>query len=801
MKSNFKKYLTFILLLIATFISLNKISAYSIYDENNPGSSYGGGGDDLTNSPTKWPNTSFKSARVRIFRGNNVVLQGYLFIASSKDGCYGSAQAKLCTTSGYRYSNVNSINDWTCSNEQTIKFNACIYGNNLDKSWGVDSSNGNYLNNYLSNDNYSNLKNILSSMGYGSSNYNDSDIVIIEPATFVYCAGTPYFGTSTALMGANVSYKGSANNSSNLCKAADNAEYPGSTFRNLFNSMSLALKVSTGSTCGMQSDGTDFYDQCGYFKYNISDFGYIPKYNLTITKKDSSNNKAIGGVKFTLSGNGFADSCTTNYSDGTCTISSILGDSNAYTLTESSPNGYSFDKCDGCDSVSGNTMKVKITGNKSITVYNKKSCTGELEALGSNPTKTQLVNLYKIYKNKGLLNFSNPSCNNNITPNYSEKYSCMYADININNFNENNLSGFEDEITLNNNYTAFCAHTYNFSNVLNITSEYNFGTFKSGQMFLNLNSPKIGEGTIIRTCYVFGNSNSFSNDKTYSSYIGSVSLNDKVLISEIPTETANKSTESGYAILTWTYKTIYNLSPVYSVNGSGKIVYSSCPNCKFLGYGFVSNLDIASGEKTVPFKITESNGNILVNDNSSCRYNIYNEILVGGDLNIEFRSVDVDDPFPGKTGNNRNSGTNWSIVSLDTNGDGIIDNTDYNNLKNSISSLSSKYDINKDGVIDDSDLSIINTYIQFKEDLYATNIFQNTPNSYGIIPKTNERVEPKYVITLIPSTIQDIKSYNLNTTYDDYNLTCREDGGICTSNYLTTLIEKNIVKINSSSKR
>ena len=48
-------------------------------------------------------------------------------------------------------------------------------------------------------------------------------------------------------------------------------------------------------------------------------------------------------------------------------------------------------------------------------------------------------------------------------------------------------------------------------------------------------------------------------------------------------------------------------------------------------------------------------------------------------------------------------------------------------------------DINKDGKVDDSDAKILlDKYKGMK--LYDESIFLNRPNSYGIIPKTNEKV-------------------------------------------------------------
>ena len=82
------------------------------------------------------------------------------------------------------------------------------------------------------------------------------------------------------------------------------------------------------------------------------------------------------------------------------------------------------------------------------------------------------------------------------------------------------------------------------------------------------------------------------------------------------------------------------------------------------------------------------------------------------------------------------------------------------------------------------DNETVNTYI------YSAN------NSYN---KNNET--PLYTIKLTPSIIEKIKSDNKEKSYDDYNLTCKNDGTVCISNYLTCLQERGIIQINNSEKR
>ena len=122
--------------------------------------------------------------------------------------------------------------------------------------------------------------------------------------------------------------------------------------------------------------------------------------------------------------------------------------------------------------------------------------------------------------------------------------------------------------------------------------------------------------------------------------------------------------------------------------------------------------------------------------------------MQGDKLQLEFRSIQVTNAFPGKDGNQRLPGSNWNIE-------------------------------NKDELL------------------------LNRPNSYGIIPETEERVSPKYVIKLSKENIDKIREDNKNNPqgYEDYNLKCVNEGETCISNYLDTLTSRGVLTINNSEKR
>ena len=515
----------------------------------------------------------------------------------------------------------------------------------------------------------------------------------------------------------------------------------------------------------------------GLFKYN--EILHTPTtYSLTIYKKDRTTSSGISGVTFTLNG----QTCTTDI-NGKCTFNGLA--SGTYTLTETPKSGYSSSiTCEGCDYVTGLTMNVDIIdSNKTITVYNEKSCSSELESYGT-PTRAQLINLYRTYKYKDLLNFNNPSCTSNVSQNTKKSSGCMYGKATLDNFNENNLSGFEEEY-IGSNYTAFCGSSFEFTNVLGITSPYNFGTHLSGRMYLNLSSGKIGEGTVTEKCYIYGTSGSFQRSSSnYKNYIGDVYIDGvklKETLSDI--EDPKTTSSSGYSIRTWEYKATYEINPVYAKNGSGQIEYNSCTNCKLIGYGFVSELYSGTGikNKTIPFNLY---GKYEITDNTSCTYGIKNEIVKGNGLNVEFRSVQPDNPFPGQSGTMREAKRNWNIKSLDTNGDEKIDEKDYQAMSKMVEEYNSRYDINRDGKIDNTDLKVMEEYIRTNKDTYGETLLKNSPNSYGIIPATQEKVSPKYVIILTPETIKKVRSYNSTRGYDDYTLRCDSEGKNCKSTFL-----------------
>jgi len=542
----------------------------------------------------------------------------------------------------------------------------------------------------------------------------------------------------------------------------------------------------------------------------------IPKYNLTINKRDGNSPKS--NVLFTVQGNGVSKTCTT-LSNGSCVIKDLT--SGNYKVIETVPRGYDAKeiKCDGCTSTDKNVLNVTISGNKSITVTNKKTCQSEFEVLVNKSNKIARIDLYKKYGFTNLLNFNitnaDGACTNNTSCNNNVNFGCLSANTRNNSgFNANNLSCFTETITVG-SYTGYCRPTFTLQNDLTNKTTYSFGNgFTAGQMVLNRNSSQsiIATGIIEKTCYVYGQKDMTSTVKnesnaSYSNYVTGLYFNGVLLDRvNLNNSTWNREGIDGGYVYTKKMNTSYRLKPVYSDLGTGKINYNKCDNhkCIFLGYGFASKLnDKAYTPIDVPFSITVNMPKTTIGSTKNkCSYTIRNSEIIpndprpgtpnNGDLNIEFRIIDTENPFPGKSALGRTVGENWRAKSFDLNKDGRVTNLDVNLLKSQMvlgggGNLS--YDLNNDGVVDYMDYNILNwanknKMASVKTDKSSSNalikyIMANTNDSYN-----KKKTGPIYKITLTPDTIKKIRKYNDSSNYDDNTLTCKADAINCKSTFL-----------------
>jgi len=713
-----KRKILLIVLLFLFFIT--NINAYTVDSNNNPGSNYNGsstGGG--TTSSTYWPYNPIKTIRIRVFRNNNEIKNAYYSLAETSSGCYSSINGvNVCETSSYNYSKISDV-DVTCANKDISL--GCIASTNLTNTWTVQNYNGTYLDNYLKANSYSQLKIILDKMGYNDSNFNNNDVVIIEPATVVYCAGNPYFGTSTALMKKNVSYNSATNN---LCYAND--QWGGYTFYNVYNSMSQALKITT-NTFNINS-----YSGFGFFKYDVSGFGYKePKGTLQI-KKVKSNGETIKEkhVKFYL----YTDSaCTQKYDDKA--IEGTTGGNGIGSLVRKNlPIGtyYIQEAIDGNPDGYMRSNECKIaeikTNGETVTIpyVNYTKCESEF-SLDVNDR----IDLYQKYGYRNLLNFNienaSEACSQYI-PTYNNVNSCLYSEQATKNssnqeieFNKNNISNYNDVLkNASGTIIGYCLTDFKLEKLIG-----DFNTVIAGQMIVK-------GGNIVKTnmnqiCYVFDGYNyqtKISNPKSYYQYITNIKFNNKDLTPSI--DPSNMSTLdlnriSGENNL---YKGNFSLTylldnPVYANVLTGKICLDKVYECKYIGNGIFSNFQDAKNKKgSLDFKI-EGDNNIFNFSNQVCEYKVKEEIITynnqNGELELEYRIIDTKNPF-----NNRTPNSNWS-------------NSD---------------DVKKEII--------------------------ESVNSYGL-DKNGIKQEPLYKITLTPSDIKVIREYNKKVTYDSYEVYCYKD--------------------------
>lgn len=814
---------------VAFFCYFLNVLAYNLDSDNNPGSGVSGGSTG-TGSGTNWPYQNFKVVRIRVFSGETVVANGYYSFGDDESNCYsGVENVTLCETSSYNYPNVVDSDGATCNSGKSVSF-GCMHAPDFSKTWYKNvnwSYNGSYLDNYFKQNEYSNLKEILTLIGYSETNAADNDVVIIEPATLVICAGKYYFGTSTALMKKNVSYRGS---SGNMCSADDN-NYNGNvgyTFENLFRSMSTALKKSSSSNF----QGNKKYTNFGFFEYNVSDFYEKPKSNYYLDlngyldSKRTDNISGYGTADIYINGNKVADDVSdyyvqwpkgtqyeikdikeengkkyngvhsgkisgtlssdtsvyldfstnlgsikikkTNssndvlaqldsttkvkfqlYSDSNCTkkvgrefssTSDIVSEGTYYLKEVQSKKGYHLPEpgekwyCEAVIVTSGKETEIEVENN---TV-----CEYKFNAAMTMKQRIELYNLIKSNYSQefnGLLDMSNDTaataCKNiPLKKNYTN--SCLAStsmSTNSTSFSNTNVSMYTEKYGT---YT-FCLTKFNLLNNLGKTS---FNNIKSGQAIINTNDI-VATATLNRVCYNFGDTNIVDaqyNNFKYSNYIDEDASIDgtKLIKSETSSGTINNKT------ITVTY----TLPIMYASNKNGKVYYNSCPNgqyCKVLGRGIISKFNLKPGKYEMNFDIELNEkkfGSLDTKNSSKCQYTVQNELIdYNSKLSIAFRAVNTnsDALFLSKDGvSNRKTGSNWS----------------------------SKAD--RDFVL------------------------KTKNNSYN---KNNET--PLYKITLTPQVIKEIRKNNKGKSYDDYNMTCVENGTICISNYLTCLQNRGILQI------
>lgn len=387
------------------------------------------------------------------------------------------------------------------------------------------------------------------------------------------------------------------------------------------------------------------------------------------------------------------------------------------------------------------------------------------------------------------------------------------------NYSDNDISCFDSYFTKNNMH-FFCKDILSLKNNLITTGyefleKYNLGTFIAGKPILLRDNSSVISVTNSKRCVVYYD-NSYEFDYEASAYayvedtMKNVDINKEVKEIMVNGESVINNKEFEYPQLSvnpdplagdnhWNCDSIpggdgylynctryainnYGLNPVYSQVGNGMIQSSNCDNCRFLGYGIISQFN-QKGFYNMPFSLVY--GDEEYSDTTSCSYVIDQEIIKEK-FDLEFRVIDTANPFPGKTSNGRKVGGNWCYngifefdLDLDSNGalnaeDSYLSKINYRNLE--------IVDFNKNNVIDKYEDDIFNLMVTnavaslhsrescSNDNLFVKAIMEVTNNSYD-----KKNIGPKYRIELDATSIKGIKEYNKSHSYEEYDLFCEDD--------------------------
>ncbi|MBE6139162.1 MAG: hypothetical protein E7174_01460 [Firmicutes bacterium] len=614
--------------------------------------------------------------------------------------------------SGYYFSNDNRPKIYQSTNVTWAKYNYTnVESGILGERWTTNSGYKD-LNEILTEDSYTNLKTILNKY-FNDVTFESTDYILVEPMVAV----SGYYGTAYELGNAFLTLNSNCKSEGNFCWMYSGALFGGSA------------NYKDGGVLW----GTIYYEGNnltfgGYSltKYNGS--SYTDRHNCL---KNSTCSRGIGVYKYS----------DVNPPETTPSTPTTPPSSNSCTSDLDSLNER-YNTCTNC-------RQCQDIAGLGAPASDVRACFASCQERCKSTYISGLFRLHDKYpKDTNLLNFSGASCG--AADCGVKEASCFGGSFSIGaTFNQNNLSCYTDKIDVN-GAPAYCLTTFNFSNQIlgwNTTP---------GKILFNTINGEVINSTLTQKCYMYNSSPSSFSTGNYYDYIKNVTVvndynNETIFFPNSNTSmTVSRKSKNGdfsYYFGSWT--NIYKMNAIYADNGSGKLSSLSCPNCKFLGYGLVSELN-QRGPSSLSFtfdfntKYTKEKG--INKYSATCPYTINSGLIGSKDekdyMNLEFRIVNTnsDNLFLSKDGTgSRKPGANW----------------------------------------------------KGQED-----ILKNNNNSYN-----KDNSEPLYTITLTPSIMEDIKKYNKDNAYDDYNLECIKDGTVCISNYLTTLRSDYGLKINNSKKR
>ena len=395
--------------------------------------------------------------------------------------------------------------------------------------------------------------------------------------------------------------------------------------------------------------------------------------SLVIIKQDESGKQINKKAIFRLYRNSNCIEKNKFSSDISVTgsLNKILVPGNYSVKEITAPDGYIKDST--CHNF---TIKSPVTSPTFVRVKNKiriNGCEAEFQGISNN--RYARIQLYDKYpKNTNLLNFSIKDAKTACSPatcSSNPTASCFGYSYKINNFSKDNLScATIDHITDSSKtgatHTVFCGVDYSLDNSLNLNSN-NLATVQPGMMVLNLDKDSVvAKLNLEERCYIYYSpgkinaindfKNAYQDNQVIIDTDPEITLDSQTLpmLLSNPTLLYDNNTANNYIERKYTAHINYYLNPVYATIGMGEICTTNdiSDDCRLLGYGFISKLnakDYSETEFTIDTKFHDT-------EVAACTYKISSELPI---KNLEFRSVSKSNPFTGKNGAGRKTGSNW----------------------------------------------------------------------------------------------------------------------------------------------
>ena len=572
----------------------------------------------------------------------------------------------------------------------------------------------------------------------------------------------------------------SPNDESTYCQTVNNKLYcgvsarvltiniGGTTYKNYISLLQSAKATIDEKISDMEARAKNKMNNSVQIK-SIKDFKYSNGQFKTTIKVDN-----FDGTNVSVSGAGMNCTVTKNnnleYFDVSCTY---LGteDSVNMKITATRTVSYYTSVRHECTKAGNTAQQVftsktetstsEVTDNLTKTLdTTQQACNNKIQ----NNNKFGKVGIYNDYKSKGydwrkILNFNNSSCDVFKT-NYKKTRDCNNINIEVDDFNESNVSGYQETTTIGDK-PAYCTVEFKYNNVIPRSAMFDAGRI----IFQDLEN--LGTGYLQKRCYAYGTEIPIGNterwnlgDFNVSSYIKGISILDQELEQTIVGNLDKFHNTDNEFIVRYNLKYI-KLNYLEKVNGlptTRKWCSKNVGEC-IERKGIVTKFEEEKNDETIYTKrfypevslagsyadqAREDYKPKLTDEKGvACNYK-FNKIQIKDNKpNLVFRIIDTKNPFSGKTGNGRVIGSNW---------------------------CEGGYACTSEGIEDYSELKLI-----------QDNII-NKPNSSGL-NYDGTTATPKYTIDLNYNTMQSIREYNKKHNYNSFEQKCDETGE-CSSKFI-----------------